>query len=111
MSRKVFLVGDGAVGSTFANDLLQNTIVDELAIFDVAKDRPVGDSMDLEDITPFMGQTNIHPAADYSDAKDADVCVITAGVPEGVFGVLWGILGSYGIFGGSLWGILGSWRV
>ena len=30
MSRKVFLVGDGAVGSTFANDLLQNTIVDEL---------------------------------------------------------------------------------
>jgi len=82
MSRKVFLVGDGAVGSTFANDLLQNTIVDELAIFDVAKDRPVGDSMDLEDITPFMGQTNIHPAADYSDAKDADVCVITAGVPR-----------------------------
>ncbi|MCH4004804.1 MAG: L-lactate dehydrogenase [Lactobacillus crispatus] len=82
MSRKVFLVGDGAVGSTFANDLLQNTIVDELAIFDVAKDRPVGDSMDLEDITPFMGQTNIHPVADYSDAKDADVCVITAGVPR-----------------------------
>ncbi len=81
MSRKVFLVGDGAVGSTFANDLLQNATVDELAICDVAKDRPVGDSMDLEDITPFMGQTNIHPA-EYSDAKDADVCVITAGVPR-----------------------------
>ena len=47
MSRKVFLVGDGAVGSTFANDLLQNATVDELAICDVAKDRPVGDSMDL----------------------------------------------------------------
>ena len=78
---KVFLVGDGAVGSTFANDLLQNATVDELAICDVAKDRPVGDSMDLEDITPFMGQTNIHPA-EYSDAKDADVCVITAGVPR-----------------------------
>ena len=81
MSRKVFLVGDGAVGSTFANDLLQNATVDELAICDVAKDRPVGDSMDLEDITPFMGQTDIHPA-EYSDAKDADVCVITAGVPR-----------------------------
>ena len=81
MSRKVFLVGDGAVGSTFANDLLQNVTVDELAIFDVAKNRPVGDSMDLEDITPFMGQTDIHPA-DYSDDKDADVCVITAGVPR-----------------------------
>lgn len=81
MSRKVFLVGDGSVGSTFANDLLQNCNVEELTICDVAKDRPVGDSMDLEDITPFMGQTNIHPG-EYSDAKDADVCVITAGIPR-----------------------------
>ncbi len=81
MSRKVFLVGDGAVGSTFANDLLQNTRVDELSICDVVKKRPVGDAMDLEDIIPFMGQCNIHPA-EYSDAGDADVCVITAGIPR-----------------------------
>lgn len=75
------LVGDGAVGSTFANDLLQNCRVDELIICDVNKDRPVGDSMDLEDITPFMGECNIHPG-EYKDAGDADVCVITAGVPR-----------------------------
>ena len=81
MSKKVFLVGDGSVGSTFANDLLQNTQIDELVIFDVAKDRPVGDAMDLEDITPFTGETNIH-AGDYSEASDADVAVITAGVPR-----------------------------
>lgn len=81
MSRKVLLVGDGAVGSTFANDLLQNANVDELVICDVVKQRPVGDAMDLEDITPFMGETNIHPG-EYSDAKDADVVVITAGIPR-----------------------------
>jgi len=81
MSRKVLLVGDGAVGSTFANDLLQNTNVDELIIADVVKKRPVGDAMDLEDINPFMGETNIHPG-EYSDAKDVDVVVITAGVPR-----------------------------
>ena len=81
MSRKVLLVGDGAVGSTFANDLLQHVDLDELVICDVAKDRPVGDSMDLEDITPFVGETNIHPG-EYSDAKDADIVVITAGVPR-----------------------------
>ncbi len=78
---KVLLVGDGAVGSTFANDLLQHVDLDELVICDVAKQRPVGDSMDLEDITPFMGETNIHPG-EYSDAKDADIVVITAGVPR-----------------------------
>lgn len=81
MSRKVLLVGDGAVGSTFANDLLQNCRVDELVIVDVAKERTVGDSLDLEDITPFMGETKIRPG-EYSDAKGADVCVITAGVPR-----------------------------
>jgi L-lactate dehydrogenase len=81
MTRKVLLVGDGAVGSTFANDLLQHTKVDELVITDVVKKRPVGDSMDLEDITPFAGDCDIHPG-EYSDAKDADVVVITAGVPR-----------------------------
>ena len=35
--RKVFLVGDGRVGSTFANDLLQNVRIDELVICDVVK--------------------------------------------------------------------------
>lgn len=81
MTKKVLLVGDGAVGSTFANDLLQHTQVDELVIADVVKKRPVGDSMDLEDILPFNGECNIHPG-EYSDAKDADVVVITAGVPR-----------------------------
>ncbi|GAA3629408.1 L-lactate dehydrogenase [Lactobacillus hamsteri] len=81
MSKKVFLVGDGSVGSTFANDLLQNTRVDELVICDVVKERPIGDAMDLEDITPFMGETYVH-AGDYSEAKDANVAVITAGVPR-----------------------------
>lgn len=81
MNRKVLLVGDGAVGSTFANDLLQQTHVNELIIADVVKERPVGDSMDLEDITPFIGDCNIHPG-EYSDAKDADVVVITAGIPR-----------------------------
>lgn len=78
---KVLLVGDGSVGSTFANDLLQHVDLDELVICDVAKDRPVGDSMDLEDITPFAGETNIHPG-EYSDAAGADVVVITAGIPR-----------------------------
>ena len=81
MNKKVLLVGDGAVGSTFANDLLQHTSVDELVICDVLKKRPVGDSMDLEDILPFTGECNIH-SGEYSDAKDAAVVVITAGVPR-----------------------------
>ena len=81
MTRKVLLVGDGAVGSNFANDLLQATHVDELVICDLSKDRAAGDSLDLEDIIYFTGNTYIH-AGEYSDASDADVVVITAGIPR-----------------------------
>ncbi|MBT8942980.1 L-lactate dehydrogenase [Lactobacillus delbrueckii subsp. bulgaricus] len=81
MSRKVLLVGDGAVGSNFANDLLQTTRVDELVICDLNKDRAAGDCLDLEDMTYFTGQTKLR-AGDYSDAADADVVVITAGLPR-----------------------------
>ena len=81
MSRKVLLVGDGAVGSNFANDLLQTTRVDELVICDLNKDRAAGDCLDLEDLTYFTGQTKLR-AGDYSDAANADVVVITAGVPR-----------------------------
>ncbi len=81
MANKVLLVGDGSVGSTFANDLLQHAAIDELVICDVIKERPVGDALDLEDITPLMRPVKIH-AGEYSDAKDADVVVITAGIPR-----------------------------
>lgn len=81
MSRKVLLVGDGRVGSTFANDLLQNVQLDELVICDVVDKLPIGDALDLEDIQPFTGPTNIH-AGSYAEAGDADIVVITAGIPR-----------------------------
>lgn len=79
---KVLLVGDGAVGSSFAFSLLQTTQeVDELVIVDLKKDKAAGEALDLQDITPLTSPVNIH-GGEYSDAKDADVVVITAGVPR-----------------------------
>lgn len=79
---KVVLVGDGAVGSSFAYSLLQTTQeVDELVIVDLNKEKAHGDALDLQDITPLVSPTIIR-AGEYSDAADADVAVITAGVPR-----------------------------
>ncbi|MDO4903664.1 MAG: L-lactate dehydrogenase [Limosilactobacillus sp.] len=79
---KVVLVGDGAVGSSFAYSLLQTTPeVDELIIIDRNEDKAAGDSLDLQDITPLESPTIIRPGV-HADAKDADVVVITAGVPR-----------------------------
>lgn len=79
---KVVLVGDGAVGSAFAFSLLQsNREVDELVIVTRQHDKAVGDALDLADITPLTGPTDVF-AGNYEDAHDTDVVVITAGVPR-----------------------------
>lgn len=79
--RKVLLVGDGAVGSSFAFSLLQNCGIDELVVVDVKKEHAEGDVLDLEDVTPMMMPASLR-TGDYSDAADADIVVITAGVPR-----------------------------
>lgn len=79
-SHKVVLVGDGAVGSAFAFSLLQSTHeIDELVIVDRNQQKAIGDALDLTDITPLTSPVRIH-AGKYTDAADADVVVITAGV-------------------------------
>lgn len=79
---KVLLVGDGAVGSSFAYSLLQTTQeVDELVIVDLNKEKAQGDALDLQDITPLVSPVVIR-SGEYADAADADVAVITAGVPR-----------------------------
>ncbi len=50
-------------------------------VVDVAKDHAEGDVIDLEDVMPMAGPMGIR-AGEYSDAKDADLVVITAGVPR-----------------------------
>lgn len=55
--------------------------MDELVIVDIAKDHSAGDAIDLED-TQLWGQPKWVHAGTYADAKDADLVVITAGVPR-----------------------------
>lgn len=81
-NHKVVLVGCGAVGSTFAFSLLETTrVVSELVIVDRNQVRAQGNAMDLEDITGWT-MPSIVKAGTYADAHDADVVVITAGVPR-----------------------------
>lgn len=81
-NHKVVLVGCGAVGSTFAFSLLETTaVISELVIVDRNHDRAEGNAMDLEDITS-LAMPSVVRAGTYEDAHDADVVVITAGVPR-----------------------------
>lgn len=77
----MILVGDGAVGSSFAYAMTLQGIANEIGIVDIAKEKTQGDSIDIADTTSFLYSKNVY-AAEYSDAKDADLVVITAGAPQ-----------------------------
>ena len=78
---KIILVGDGAVGSSYAFSLVQQGIAQELGIVDIIEDRTKGDAIDLSDALPWTAPKNIY-SAKYEDAKDADLVVISAGAPQ-----------------------------
>lgn len=80
-NQKVILVGDGAVGSSYAFALVTQNIAQELGIIDIDKAKTEGDALDLSHALAFTSPKKIY-AADYSDCHDADIVVISAGAAQ-----------------------------
>lgn len=80
-SLKVVLVGAGAVGSSYAFALLNQNLVRDLVIIDLNKDKAEGDAIDLNHGMTFTSPMDIW-AGDYSECKDADIVVLTAGANQ-----------------------------
>lgn len=57
--QKVVLVGDGAVGSSYAFAMMQQGLGEEFVIVDIIRDRIEGDALDLEDAQVFTAPKNI----------------------------------------------------
>lgn len=81
MSRKVVIVGAGAVGSTFAYALAQRGLADEIALVDLSRELVEGQVLDLAHGMPFFPTVRIK-AGEYDDCADAHVVVITAGAAQ-----------------------------
>ncbi|MHC5269889.1 L-lactate dehydrogenase [Enterococcus sp. LJL98] len=80
-NQKIILVGDGAVGSSYAFALVTQNIAQEIGIIDINHEKSQGDALDLSHALAFTSPKKIY-AADYSDAHDADIVVITAGAAQ-----------------------------
>ncbi|MCQ9209650.1 L-lactate dehydrogenase [Granulicatella seriolae] len=81
LGSKVMLVGDGAVGSSYAFALVLQGIAEELGIIDIARAKTEGDALDLSHALAFNAPKKIY-AASYEDCHDADIVCITAGAPQ-----------------------------
>ncbi len=80
-THKIILIGDGAVGSSFAFSTVLQGIGHELGIIDINKKRVIGDVEDLKDALVYSSPKKIF-AAEYSDCKDADIVVLCAGMAQ-----------------------------
>ncbi|APZ50074.1 L-lactate dehydrogenase [Jeotgalibaca sp. PTS2502] len=80
-SQKIILIGDGAVGSSYAFALVTQNIGRELGIIDMNVAKTEGDAIDLSDALAFTSPKHIY-AATYDDCKDADLVVLTAGAAQ-----------------------------
>ncbi|WP_265444899.1 L-lactate dehydrogenase [Acetivibrio straminisolvens] len=75
---KVAIIGTGFVGASAAFTMALQQTANELVLIDVFKEKAMGEAMDINHGLPFMGQMSLY-AGDYSDIKDCDVIVVTAG--------------------------------
>ena len=83
--RKVILVGAGFVGMSMAYALLNQgnaSGVNELVLIDVLKDKAEGEAMDLCHGLPCSPSHMKIKSGEYSECKDADIVVITAGLSQ-----------------------------
>ncbi|MFA9559379.1 L-lactate dehydrogenase [Evansella sp. AB-rgal1] len=78
---RVVIIGTGFVGSSYAFSLINQNVADEMVLLDLSKEKAEGDAMDLNHGLPFGSPMKIW-AGDYSDCKDADLVVITAGANQ-----------------------------
>lgn len=76
---KISIIGAGFVGSTTAYALMMSGLASEIVIVDINKEKAEGEALDLSHGESFVKPVDII-SGDYSDTKDSDIVIITAGI-------------------------------
>lgn len=77
---KVAVIGAGMVGISVCNYVLLLGSCSELVLVNIDKEKALGEILDFSHTTALTFSKNVRlVAGDYSDCKDADIVIITAG--------------------------------
>ena len=80
--KKIALIGGGQIGGTLAH-LAGLKELGDVVIFDIIKGIPQGKALDLAEASPVSSSNiDLKGSNHYSAIKDADVVIVTAGVPR-----------------------------
>lgn len=79
---KIALIGSGMIGGTLAH-LAALKELGDIVLFDISEGLPEGKALDLAQSGPSEGfDAALSGTQSYEDIADADVCIVTAGVPR-----------------------------
>ncbi len=78
---KISVIGSGFVGSTCAYTLMLSSLVSEIVIVDVNKEKAEGDALDMSHGGSFVTPVKV-VAGSYADTKNSDLYIITAGANQ-----------------------------
>jgi malate dehydrogenase len=79
---RIALIGAGQIGGTLAH-LIGLKELGDVVLFDVVEGVPEGKALDIAEASPIAGfDASIAGTSAYAAIKNADVCIVTAGVPR-----------------------------
>ena len=79
---KIALIGSGQIGGTLAH-LAGIKELGDIVLFDIADGIPQGKALDIAQSSPISTfDSNVKGSSSYDAIIDADVCIVTAGVPR-----------------------------
>lgn len=83
MLNTIAVVGAGNVGATLAQRLAEAELSRNVALIDIAEGIPQGKALDMLEAGPVYGyDTNVIGSNDYEIAANAEIFVVTAGMPR-----------------------------
>ncbi|MCE5194399.1 MAG: malate dehydrogenase [Nitrospiraceae bacterium] len=82
MRSKVSVIGAGNVGASTAQLIAQSGLAD-VVLFDIAEGIPQGKALDIAEACPLWNShVSVKGTNSYTDTKNSDIIVITAGLPR-----------------------------
>lgn len=79
---KIALIGSGMIGGTLAHICTREELGD-VVLFDIVDGIPQGKGLDISQSAPtFNSSVQLKGTDSYTDIADADICIVTAGVPR-----------------------------
>src|SRR5688572_3957657 len=80
--KKIALIGAGNIGGALAYLIAVKELAD-VVMFDVVEGIPQGKALDISQSLPVLNSSvKVTGSNSYDDIKDADVCIVTAGLPR-----------------------------